>query len=103
MKETFNLGGFTFEISKADRSRSNTQYLHIYEGTRQLTSYGCKLRNGRFENLILIEDAPVIEVALLVSKYTSISKVKVNPRGHVNHYSGTVGSWVIWDRNEKCS
>ena len=101
MKQTFKLGDFTFEINPAERSRSKTLYLHIYQDGRQLTSYGCKFRNGKFENLILIEDAPVIEVALLVAKYTSISKVKVNPRGYIKRYSGTVGSWVIWERNEK--
>ena len=101
MKKNFKLGGFTFEMSKAERSRSNTYYLNIYQGDRKLTSYGCKYRNGKFENLILIEDPSVIEVALLVSQYTPITKVKVNPRGYVEKYSGTVGSWVIWDRNEK--
>ena len=101
MKKNFKINGFTFVMSKAERSRSNTEYLHIYEGTRQLTSYGCKYHNGKFENIILIEGSHVIEVANTIAKYTPIRKVKVNPRGYVHGYSGTVGSWVIWDRNEE--
>ncbi len=101
MKNNFKINGFTFEMSKAERSRSNTYYLNIYKGNLKLTSYGCKYRNGKFENIILIEGPHVIEVALAIAECTPITKVKVNPRGYVNGYSGTVGSWVIWDRNEK--
>lgn len=96
-------GAFTFKIGKAEKSRSTRRYLHVYEGNRRLTSYGCKVdsRTGKFESsLVLIENSPALEIIDMLACFSGIKYVKINPKGYVSSYAKLQGSWLLWSRDE---
>ena len=97
------IGSFKFRLEKSNKTRTNQEYLHIYDGDKRISSYGSKLNKttGKFESsMVLMEDACVFEVITLIDKYFgSIKRVKVNPNGYASNYSDLKGAFLLWERN----
>jgi hypothetical protein len=96
------IGSFKFVLEKSNNTRTNQEYLHIYDGDKRISSYGSKLNKntGKFESsMVLMEDTCVFEVINIIDKYIgSIKRVKINPNGYASRYSDLKDSFTLWER-----